>query len=185
MRDDWVPEAISRITSAAAPDMMQGIDQSINSFDRLVPAIITRLERDASVRPFAAERLAQLGALVLSHVQAAFAKTNDQESRLYLAGVLLALGDRAGVPDLLDAVRVIGPHTCQAATWLARASVEEAAPAIAQAVRVVVSGDVDHVVCLVKALRALGSELPSDAAERFGAESSPWQVRTLVDDQSC
>lgn len=135
-----------------------------------------------------AERLAQLGSVVVAPLEELQTQTADAEVRTLSALVLLQLGSHRGVPWLLE---VLEDHryayACATANGLARAGVRTARSAILTRLQECPVSEYDLIVCLLLALQQLeGNQpfahfLPKGLYKRFTAPMLAWQIRSLFD----
>lgn len=130
------------------------------------------------------ERLARFGPFVIEPLKEVLLHTADPELRGLSATVLLKLGDKSGVPALLEIISSNETVLCQAATCLAEAQITEAGDRIIERLRSLTFTEKLHIIeiqCLLTALKKLGGVLPSDLIERFQGSDAPWEVRIYLE----
>ncbi len=126
-----------------------------------------------------AERLKCLGSVIVPHLEKLLNESDDSETRILAALVLLQFDSRIGVPYLLDAVTQDEDYAGLVAEHLAKAGIEQAIEPIIKRLRNCELKQVDLVVSLLDALAKVGGSLPSGLQQRLSAADVPWQIRTL------
>jgi len=128
-----------------------------------------------------AERLHRLGPTVIEPLQSLLVKSDNSEVKILSSLVLLQLGSRAGLEELLKAVVVDRTYALLIARHLATNKVYESVDRITNRLRSTDNSQIDLIVGLLTALVELRGEVPEDLMSRFQQPSTPWQVRTLID----
>lgn len=170
-------------------------DLDTNQVERQVPALeqateivnfiaikaVDALKRGPN-RFLVAERLNLLGSVVTPHLEELLKNSDNSETRILAALVLLQFDSKVGVPYLLDAVIQDEDYAGLAARHLAKAGSKQAIKPIINRLMCCELKEVDLVVSLLEALAQLGGEIPSDLRQRLAASDAPWQIRTMIDD---
>jgi hypothetical protein len=130
------------------------------------------------------ERLFRFGMFVIEPLKEVLLSTDDLELRGMSAMVLLKLGDKTGVPFLLEIIATGDMLLCQAAYRLAEAQITEAGDRMIERLRLLKFTEKyqkDYIQCLLIALQRLGKTLPPDLVERFLGIEAPWEIRVLLE----
>lgn len=136
----------------------------------------------ASPNPFLiAERLHRIGPAAVGPLRSVLREDITQEVKVLAAIVLRKLGDKAGVPILIEVLRTKGIYSCLVARLLATNGDQEAGPAILHGLKDLDAKRVDDIVSYVEALGLLGLEIPNEMKFRLTQKCMPWQVRTLFE----
>lgn len=126
-----------------------------------------------------AERLKRLGSVVVPHLEKLLKESDDAETRILAAIVLLQFDSTVGLPYLLDAVTKDEDYAGLVVEHLAKVGIKEAIEPIINRLRNCELKQVDLVVSLLDALAKLGGILPSDLQLRLSAADVPWQISTM------
>jgi HEAT repeat protein len=126
-----------------------------------------------------AERLNRLGSVVVPHLERLLKESDDSETRILAALVLLQFDSRVGVPCLLDAVNQDEDYAGLVAEHLAKAGIDQAIEPIIKRLRNCKLQEVDLVLSLLDALAKLGGILPYDLQQRLSDVDVPWQISTM------
>ncbi len=118
-----------------------------------------------------AERLKCLGSVIVPHLEKLLNESDDSETRILAAVVLLQFNSQLGVPCLVDAVTQDEDYAGLVAEHLAKAGIDQAIEPIIKRLRNCELKQVDLVVSLLDALAKLGGALPSDLRQRLSEES--------------
>ncbi|MBD2776386.1 hypothetical protein [Iningainema tapete] len=166
-----------------------------NQVEKQVPAleeateIVNSLARkavDALIRGpnrfLVAERLQLLGSVVVPHLEKLLQESDDLETKILAALVLLQFNSRVGVPCLLDAIANNEEYGGLVAEHLAKKGIKEAIAPIINRLSTCELKEVDLIVNLLDALEKLGGEIPLELRQRLAAPNIPWQIRTMIDD---
>lgn len=127
-----------------------------------------------------AERLYSLGSVVVPPLEKVLQESDNSETSILAAVILLRFGSKLGVSCLLDAVAKDEEYSSLAASSLAAAGVKEAIDPMINRLRSCDLKNVDLAIGLLGALEDLQSEIPSDLRSRLTAEDTPWQIRTYA-----
>ncbi len=129
-----------------------------------------------------AERLQLFGSVIVPHLEKLLQESDDLETKILAALVLLQFDSGVGVPCLLDAVAKNEDYGGLVAEHLAKKGIKEALSPIINRLLTCELKEVDLVVNLLDALDKLGGEIPSELRQRLTAPDTPWQIRTMIDD---
>jgi len=125
------------------------------------------------------ERLLRFGPFVIEPLKAVLSYTNDPELPGLSAMVLLSLGDRTGIPILLEIISSSETLLCQAAACLVGAQVVEVGDRMIERLRSLdytKKLDIAGIQCLLISLKKLGRTFPPELIERFQRPDVPWEV---------
>lgn len=175
--------ALARLESDSPEEQAAALDEATAMLKEFGRRVVDRFVR-CDDRFIIWERLARFGPFVVDPLKEVLAHTADPELRGLSATVLLKLGDKTGVPVLLDIVSSDETLLCQAAARLAEAQVVEAADRMIERLRSLEFTkrlDILGIQCLLVALKKLGRTLPADLLERFQSSDAPWEVRIYLE----
>jgi HEAT repeat protein len=127
-----------------------------------------------------AERLYHLGSVVVPPLEQLLKESDNSETSILAAVILLKFGSKLGVSCLLDAVAKNEEYSSLAASSLAAAGIKEAIEPMINRLKSCDLKNVDLAIGLLDALENLQSEIPSDLRDRLIAEDTPWQIRTYA-----
>lgn len=174
---------IEDLDSNQVENQIPALEQATKIVNSLAVKAVDALRRGPN-RFLVAERLNLLGSVVAPHLEKLLKESDDSETRILAAIVLLQLGSKVGVPCLLDALNKDEEYAGLAAEHLAKVGIKEANYHIINRLRSCKLKQVDIVVSLLDALAKLGGILPSDLRERLVASDAPWQIRTMIESMS-
>ncbi|MBD2182254.1 hypothetical protein H6S82_11045 [Planktothrix sp. FACHB-1355] len=136
--------------------------------------------RKSQHRFLMAERLYHLGSVVVPPLEKLLKESDNSETSILAAVILLRFGSKVGVSCLLEAVAKDEEYPCLAATSLAAAGIKEAIEPMINRLKSCDLKNVDLAIGILSALEDLGSEIPSDLRDRLTAEDAHWQIRTYA-----
>lgn len=119
------------------------------------------------------ERLSALGPTIIPYLESMHASCEKGEARTLLALVLLFHGNKSGLSDVLEVVRIEDKYQFCAAVGLANAGITDAVEPITNLLReYAFTQPLDHILGpkigpLINSLTKLGSEIPEDIRERL------------------
>lgn len=154
------------------------LEQAVEIVDSIAIQAVAALRKSPN-RFLVAERLKRLGSVVVPHLEKLFQESDNSETQILAALVLLQFNSRVGIPCLLDAVTQDKEYAGLVAEHLAKLGIKEAIEPILNRLRTCHLKEVDLVVNLLDALAKLGGILPSDLQQRLSAADVPWQIRTM------
>jgi len=152
------------------------LEQAVDIVDSIAIQAVAALRKSPN-RFLVAERLKRFGSVIVPHLEKLFQESDDSETQILAALVLLQFNSRVGVPCLLDAVTQDKDYAGLVAEHLAKLGIKEANEPILNRLRTCHLKEVDLVVNLLDALAKLGGILPSDFQQRLSAADVPWQIR--------
>ncbi len=166
------------------------LEKSVEIINSLAVKAVDALIRGPN-RFLVAERLSRLGSVIIPHLEELVRKSDESETKILAAVVLLQFDSMIGVTCLLDAIALDEDYAGLAAEHLAKKGIKEAIKPIIHRLYAMVlrtqslNQDVDLVVQLINALEKLGGDMPSKLCEHLTAPNTPWQIRTLVQQEKC
>ncbi|MDY6802807.1 MAG: hypothetical protein SXA11_03240 [Cyanobacteriota bacterium] len=128
-----------------------------------------------------AERLYRFGSIIVPHLEQLLDRTEDSETKILAAVVLLRLGSSRGIDVLLNAISRDEQYPCLAASSLAAAGVKKAINPIGDRLRSATFEEIDLIVGLLTALEELNGEIPADIYRRFTVADAPWQIKFMLE----
>lgn len=171
--------ALDRLESDALGEQAAALDEAAAILKEFGRRLVDRFVRSDD-RFIIWERLARFGPFVIDPLKEVLSQTEDPELRGLSAMVLLKLGNRTGVPILLNIISSDDVLLCQAAATLSEAQVAEAGDRIIDRLRTLKFSeklDIYGIQCLLVALKKLGRTPPSDLVEHLQSSDAPWEVR--------
>jgi hypothetical protein len=126
-----------------------------------------------------AEQIFLLGSLSVSPLERLFLEIPAGDLKIIVSSLLVQLGSKSGVATLLEAIRTQSTYEHLAATSLAKANINEAAPVIIQRLERLERefymhvGNAPFIQTYLTALHKLQCPLPSDLRQRFTAPGVP------------
>lgn len=179
MMDDLnLNSVLSRLESDDPGEQAYALDEATAILKEFGRKVVDRFVR-CEDRFIIWERLFRFGPFVIEPLQEILLHTEDPELRGLSATVLLKLGDRTGIPILLEIISSDETLLCQAAARLAEAQVVEAADCMIERLRSLdytKKLDIAGIQCLLISLKKLGRTFPPDLVERFQRPDVPWEV---------
>jgi hypothetical protein len=131
-------------------------------------------------------KLASFGHAIVPYVERLYRSPEGRDKRTILAILLLNLGSRVGLSDVLGALRLDDPLQYLAASQLAAAGIKDAAEPIISLIRLYLDGNEDghllgpKIAGFILALRKMGLDLPGELVDRMMAPTASKFVRALV-----
>lgn len=175
--------ALAHLESDLPEEQAAALDEATAMLQEFGRRVVDRFVR-CEDRFIIWERLARFGPFVIEPLQEVLLQSEDPEVRGLSATILLKLGDKTGVPVLLDIISSDEALLCQAAARLAEAQVVEAGDRMIERLRALQFTkklDIVGIQCLLVALKKLGRTLPADLLERFQSADTPWEVRIYLE----
>ncbi len=166
------------------------LEQSVEIVNSIAAKAVDALVRGPN-RFLVAERLSRLGSIVIPHLEELIRESDELETKILAAIVLLQFDFMLGVPYLLDAIAHDQDYAGLAAEHLANKGVKEAIGPIIDRLYTIalhpesLHKEVDLVISLINALRRLDGDIPSTLYEHLTAPIIPWQIRTLLQQEMC
>ena len=160
---------------------VSALEQATEIVNFLAIKAVEALKRGPN-RFLVAERLNLLGSVVVPHLEKLLKSSDNSETRILAALVLLELDSRVGVPCLLDAVAKDEDYAGLVARHLAKEGIKEAIEPIINRLRNCELQEVDLGVSFLDALAKLGGEIPLELRQRLIAADVPWQIRTMIEE---
>jgi hypothetical protein len=175
---------LARLESGELEEQIRALDEATAILKEFGKRLVDRYVR-CDDRYLIAERLIRFGPFVIEPLKEVLSQAEDIELRTLSATVLLYLGDRAGVPMLIEIISSDETFSalCLAASLLAKAQIFEVGDSIIKRLRSLTLTNRPHIreiQCLLVALEKLGRTLPSDLVERFQGSDVPWEVQIYL-----
>ncbi len=157
---------------------VQAIHRAVDEVQEILEAALRGiLKSEAPI--VATEVLAKFGPILIEPLRKQMKQESSHEASLAMAYLLLYLGEKEGVPRLMEELRVRGKDRWLAITGLAKAGVREAGPEIVECLREFVQtsdlgwSDQPKLSKLLSALEQLEVPVPEDVAMRLTAPGVP------------
>ncbi|MFB2968097.1 hypothetical protein ACE1CD_03935 [Aerosakkonema sp. BLCC-F183] len=179
MSDINVDISLKNLQSSDAEGQLIAVEQAGKIVNFLAVQTIEAF-RKSQHRFLMAERLYHLGSVVVPPLEKLLKESDNSETSILAAVILLRFGSKLGVSCLLEAVAKDEEYPCLAATSLAAAGIKEAIDPMINRLRSCDINNIDLAIGLLNALEDLGSEIPSDLRDRLTAEDVAWQIRTYA-----
>ncbi len=166
------------------------LEQSVEIINSLATKAVDALVKGPN-RFLVAERLNNLGSVIIPHLEELVRKSDELETKILITVVLLQFDSMIGVPCLLDAIAFDKDYAGLAAEHLAKKGIKEAIKPIIDRLYAMVlrteslHQEVDLVVQLINALAKFGGDMPSNLCQYLTAPNTPWQIRTLIQQEMC
>jgi len=175
---------LARLESDAPEEQAAALDEATAILKEFGRRLVDRYVR-CNDRYIIAERLFRFGPFVIEPLKEVLSHAEDIELRGLSATVLLYLGDRTGVPMLIEIIASDETFStlCLAAGLLAKAQIAEAGDSIIKRLRSLTFTNKLHIreiQCLLVALEKLGRTLPIDLVERFQGSEAPWEIQIYL-----
>ncbi|MEO9030879.1 MAG: HEAT repeat domain-containing protein [Ktedonobacteraceae bacterium] len=174
--------ALIRLESNSLEEQAAALDEATVMLKEFGKRVVDRFVRSDD-RYIIWERLIRFGWYLIDPLKEVLSHTEDPEIRDLSAILLLKLGDKTGVPILLDIISTGEEWVCQAAFRLAEAQIVEAGDRMIERLKVLEFTNKLHlegVLCLLTTLKKMGRTLPPDLVERFQGADAPWEVRMYL-----
>jgi len=175
--------ALRHVESDSFEEQAAGLDEATALLNAFGKRVVDRFVH-CNDRFIIWERLYRFGPFVTEPLKEVLSQTDDPELRGLSAMVLLKLGDKTGLPVLLEIISTGEELLCLAASRLIEAHIIEAADRMIERLRGLEMAKTYHIQCLLAALERLGRALPSDLVERFHAPDVPWELRMFLEKHS-
>ncbi len=181
------------LNASDAKTQAQAIDEAIQVNSLLADAAVYALQNGQD-RYFVAERLPNFGSIIMEPLQALLKESADAEVKVLASLVLLRLGSKVGVPDLLQAVLTepVDRYAALIVDRLAACGVSETSEAVINRLRQLSLKEIDlgksfesnankdFVVASLHALQTLNLPLPQDLLDHFTAPGLPIEVTSTL-----
>lgn len=170
----------------------QAIDEAIEVNFLLADAAVYALQNGQD-RYFVAERLPNFGSIIIKPLQELLKESADAEVKVLASLVLLRLGSKAGIPDLLQAVSTepVDRYAALVVDRLAACGISETSEAVINRLRQFSLTEVDlgksfesnalkdFVVASLHALQTLNFPLPQDLWIHLTAPGLPIEITSI------
>jgi hypothetical protein len=173
-------ELLSLLRSEDPERRSIGVERAAVAVERLTHAVVASLETAGRNGRYVADHVHRFGTLMVEPLEALLARSQNRDTRLLCALLLLRLHSRAGVEELLSAVGEDSDWSQPAADALAEAGVHEAEAPIVHRLRTIPLERGDEITALLHALRRLERTLPADLVTRFSDPRAPSSARETV-----
>src|SRR5258708_1484194 len=127
-----------------------------------------------------------LGPIIIPPLEEFIASSLKSETRTLASILLLHLGSKNGLEDVLEELKVNGPNAIIAAHKLARANISETGEIVIDRLRSIPENDVydrakaPFVNSYLAVLEKLGTPLPEDLKERFTRPDVPRDISAFI-----
>ncbi|MER5933033.1 hypothetical protein [Streptomyces sp. NPDC002054] len=175
-----VAEGLARLESADLETRVRAVEALARCSEAIVDRVAQVAAEDEAARFLVFERIRGFGSLSVAAVERVYREAEDASLRLMSASVLLELGNRAGVPDLMAALGDQGQRLSTAALSLSDAGIEEAAGPIEEALMACDFADRRMLDDLATSLRRLRNPLPERVQERLSRVEPAWFRESLL-----
>ena len=172
---------IENLDSQQIEQQIPAIEETANIIETLAQKAVAALE-NSSNRFLVAERLNRFGSIVTPHLEQLLDRSKNSEVKILAALVLLQQNSKVGISVLLSAIRSDRDYAGLAAQHLATARIKAAIKPICDRLRNSNLEEIDLIVSLLDSLNKLDAELPQDLLKRFSADNTPWQIKTMCQD---
>jgi hypothetical protein len=174
--------SLQGLGSGAVERRVRAVEDLGHVVSRIVDGVVEKFAEPGPARYLIFERLGRFGSLVIDPLEQLLWRCGDAdpELRVLCAAALMSLGSRAGIGDLLQAVRADDPHVCLAARVLADAQVQEGAAVIEDALYRCDLAQTAVIECLVVALRRLADPLPGGVRKYLQGVEPAWLRDSLL-----
>ena len=169
-------ELRSTLLSDDLEKQIPALDQACTLVQEIITITIQMLENGRQ-RFLVAERLHRLGPSAIEPLQSLLVRSNESEVKILVSLVLLQLGSKVGVDELLQALVIDRDYVVLIARHLAKSQIYESVDRIISRLRIADSTEIDLIVGLLDALVELRVEVPGDLLNHFAQPSMPWQIR--------
>ena len=166
------------------------LEQSVEIVNSIAVKAVDALVKGPN-RFLVAERLSRLGSIVIPHLEELIKESDELETKILAAIVLLQFDSMLGVPCLLDAIAHDQDYAGLAAEHLAKKGIKEAIEPIIDRLYAValhsesLHKEVDLTVNLINALRKLDGDMPSKFCQHLTSPKTPWQIHKLLQQEMC
>ncbi|MEV8532140.1 hypothetical protein [Streptomyces sp. NPDC051211] len=175
-----VAEGLARLESADLETRVRAVEELARCSEAIVDRVAQVAAKDEDARFLVFERIGRFGSLSVAAVERVYREAEDASLRLMSASVLLEMGNRAGVPDLMAALGDQGDRLWTAALSLSDAGIAEAAGPIEEALLACDLADTRMLDCLATSLRRLRKPLPERVQERLSCVEPAWFRDSLL-----
>jgi hypothetical protein len=148
--------------------------------ERLTHAVVVSLETAGEHGRYVADHVHRFGTSMVEPLEALLGRTEDRDTKLLCALLLLRLHSRAGVDELLAAVGAGSDWSQRVAVALAETGVHEAEAPIVHRLRTIPLDRGDEITALLHALQRLERTLPADLITRFSDPEAPIAAREML-----
>jgi len=180
------------LSASDAKTQGQAIDEAIQVNSLLADAAVYALQNGQD-RYFVAERLPNFGSIIMEPLQALLKESADAEVKVLASLVLLRLGSKAGVPDLLQAVLTepVDRYAALIVDRLAACGISETGEAVINRLRQLSLKEIDFgksfesnankdfVVSALHAMQTLNFPLPQDLLNHLTAPGLPIEITSI------
>lgn len=173
---------LTRLESNSLQDQAEALDEAYAIFQEFGRRVVKRFI-ECDDRFIIWERLLRFGPFVIDPLKEVLSHTKDHELRALSAMVLVVLGERSGVPILLDTIASDEELLCPAVVSLVRGQIMEAGEVMIQRLRTLEYSSklrINGIQCLLSALKTLKISLPPDVIERFRHPDTPWEIQAYL-----
>ncbi len=172
------------LDSTEIAKQIPAVEESVTIVDGLAIKAVEALQNSSN--PFlVAERLNRFGSIIVPHLEKLLQESDNSEVNILASLVLLQLNSKVGLSFLLVAIKDDEEYAILAAQHLAKAGINDAIEPICDRLRnsKLEEIDLDLIVSLLDALGKLNNKLPEDLLKSFLSADSPWQIKTIVQEQ--
>ncbi|MEG3838013.1 hypothetical protein QUA46_27525 [Microcoleus sp. MON2_D6] len=175
---------LENLGSSKIDKQVPAVEQAAEIIDALAAKAVGALKKGPH-RLLVAERLSRLGSRAIPHLEKLFTVSNDSETKILAALVLLGLGSSSGVPILLDAIVEDNIYHLMAAHHLALEGIKEVIEPIIKRLLKTEITEVDSITSLLTSLEEIGGNIPLELNLRLDSPDAPlgirfalWKLRT-------
>ena len=172
-----IEELLDCINSERLEIQIAGLNGAKKALDRIIHAAVAGLTVTSN-KAIYADRLSLLGAAAVPDLEMLYASALEEETKTTVAILLLHLGSRRGLSDVVGALHPENPNRFLAASKLANAGITDASDAILGLLEKIVFVEslgpekAPEITSLASALRKLGVEVPQNIKDRLSAGTS-------------
>jgi hypothetical protein len=179
MGSDFLKELSSEFVNEDLEVQTNSIECAFDAINYLVNKMVDAL-RDSPNRYFIAERIGNLGSIVIDPIQNIFDEAQDPEAKVLSSLVLIQFGVLVGIPYLLRMISQGSEHTPLIVATLAKYKITQAVDSIESFLYVCDVSKIDVTISLIKALEKLGRPLSDDLLQRFMQKDIPWEIKMVA-----
>lgn len=180
MRKLDVYKTLENLESGELEKQVIAVDTAAEIVNLLALKTVETFGKAAHKFPLA-DRLYRFGSIMVPHLEQLLNKTEDSETKILAAVVLLRLGSEVGIDVLLNAISRDEQYPCLAGSCLAAAGIKIAINYISDRLRNATFEETDLIVGLLTALEELNGEIPADIYGRFTVADAPWQIKFVLE----
>jgi hypothetical protein len=175
-------QTVENLESGELEKQVCALEGAVEIVNLLAFKTVETFEKASHKFPIA-DRLYRFGSIMVPHLEQLLEKTEDLETKILAAVVLLRLGSQVGVDVLLNAISRDKQYPCLAASCLAAAGIKIAINPISDRLRNASFEEIDLIVGLLTALEELNGEIPPDIYRLFTVADAPWQIKAIIQDR--